>query len=158
MSTPTPIKRIEALKPLSREHHQGLLLAWKIRTGFAKGIAVARIKAYTDWFYKEHLCPHFEIEEDLIFPILGEGHKLVSTAFIQHKKLRQLFTKKDNLKETLQEIEKELTNHIRFEERVLFNEIQNVASKRQLALIEEIHQTQDFIDNTNDPFWIKGEA
>lgn len=158
MSTPQPIKRIEALRPLSREHHQGLLLAWKIRTGFSKGIAVERIKTYSDWFYTNHLIPHFELEEDLIFPILGEAHQLVKLAFIQHKKLRQLFTRNKNIEETLKEIEKELTNHIRFEERVLFNEVQSIATKHQLALIEEIHQSQDFIDNTNDPFWMKGVA
>ena len=156
MSIPQPIKRIEALRPLSREHHQGLLLAWKIRTGFSKGISVERIKKYVNWFYENHLIPHFEIEENLIFPILGETNELVNLALIQHKKLRQLFTKNDSVTETLQQIEKELTNHIRFEERVVFNAIQNIAAKNQLDLIEEIHQSQDFIDNTNDPFWIKG--
>ncbi len=156
MNTPQPIKRIEALRPLSREHHQGLLLAWKIRTGFSKGIAVERIKTYVDWFYVHHLTPHFELEEDLIFPILGETNELVNLALIQHKKLRQLFLKKDDITGTLKIIEKELTNHIRFEERVLFNAIQNIATKQQLDLIEEVHQSQDFIDNTKDPFWVKG--
>jgi len=156
MSTPQPIKRIEALQPLSREHHQGLLLSWKIRTGFSKDIAVERIKKYTDWFYAHHLIPHFELEEDLIFPILGENNELVNLALLQHKKLRQLFTKKDDVAITLNQIEKELTNHIRFEERVLFNAIQNIATKHQLNLIEEVHQSEKFIDNTNDSFWLKG--
>ncbi|WP_241739476.1 hypothetical protein [Aestuariibaculum marinum] len=31
-----PLKRHKALQPLSREHHYGLLLTWKIRTGFKK--------------------------------------------------------------------------------------------------------------------------
>lgn len=158
MSTPKPIKRIEALQPLSREHHQGLLLAWKIRTGFAKDIAVERIKVYVDWFYEYHISPHFEVEEDLIFPILGNADELVNLALLQHKKLRQLFLKEDDLTSTLQQLEKELTNHIRFEERVLFNAIQNIANKNQLDLIEEVHQSQDFIENTNDPFWMKGVA
>ena len=114
------------------------------------------MKTYTDWFYKEHLCPHFEIEEDLIFPILGVTNELVCLALLQHKKLRQLFEKNEDLEVTLEQIEKELTNHIRFEERILFNEIQRVATKNQLDLVAEIHQSQDFIDNTNDPFWMKG--
>ena len=33
-----PIKRHKAIQPLSREHHQGLLLCWKIGKGFEKGI------------------------------------------------------------------------------------------------------------------------
>jgi iron-sulfur cluster repair protein YtfE (RIC family) len=128
-------------------------LAWKIRTGFAKNISPERIKAYTNWFYSNHLCPHFEIEEDLIFPILGNSDKLVNLALIQHKNLRQLFTKEDDIKNTLQQIEKELTNHIRFEERILFNTIQSIATKKQLNLIEEVHQSQDFEENTDDEFW-----
>jgi len=39
-----PIKRSIALQPLSREHHHGLLLCWKIRTGLKKGIDIDRIK------------------------------------------------------------------------------------------------------------------
>ena len=31
-----PQKRHKALQPLSREHHHGLLLSWKIRSGFNK--------------------------------------------------------------------------------------------------------------------------
>ena len=46
-----PLKRHKALQPLSRDHHHGLLLSWKIRSGFKKNIDVERIKVYADWFY-----------------------------------------------------------------------------------------------------------
>ncbi len=39
-----PIKRSVALKPLSREHHHGLLLSWKIREGFNRNVEIERIK------------------------------------------------------------------------------------------------------------------
>jgi len=39
-----PIKRNEALKPLSRDHHHGLLLCWKIRQGIKLNIEPERIK------------------------------------------------------------------------------------------------------------------
>ena len=61
-----PIKRSIALQPLSREHHHGLLLCWKIRTGLKKGIDIDRIKKYSDWFFKNSLLTHFNIEEELI--------------------------------------------------------------------------------------------
>ena len=38
-----PIKRHKALQPLSRDHHHGLLLSWKIRAGFSKNIEPNRI-------------------------------------------------------------------------------------------------------------------
>jgi hypothetical protein len=46
-----PLKRHAALQPLSREHHHGLLLGWKIRTGLSNGAPLERIKAYADWFF-----------------------------------------------------------------------------------------------------------
>src|SRR5690606_36276296 len=66
-----PIKRDENIQPFSREHHHGLLLSWKIKTGFKKNLELERIKRYTDWFYKNQLLPHFEAEEKYLFPILG---------------------------------------------------------------------------------------
>jgi len=34
----TPIKRHNSLQPLSRDHHDGLLLKWKINKGISKGV------------------------------------------------------------------------------------------------------------------------
>ena len=148
-----PIKRHQALQPLSRDHHQGLLLSWKIRTGFAKGISVDRIKNYTDWFYKNHLTPHFKEEEKYIFPILGNDNELVKKAIAQHRRLERLFSSPLELKKSLSRIEEELEQHIRFEERVLFNEIQKVATEKQLQFILEHHSETKFLDNTTDNFW-----
>ena len=53
------IKRAEYLKTLSREHHLGLLLCWKIKTGFSNGISIERMKLYLDWFFKNHLQQTF---------------------------------------------------------------------------------------------------
>lgn len=39
-----PIKRHPSLQPLSREHHYGLLLSWKIREGFKREVPPERIK------------------------------------------------------------------------------------------------------------------
>ena len=114
-----PQKRHKALQPLSREHHHGLLLSWKIRAGFSKNIEPKRIKVYAD-----------------------------------HRRLKRLFTESDDEAKTLSKIEEELDKHIRFEERVLFPEIQKAATEKQLALIEEIHQDDDFIDKLDDAFWL----
>jgi hypothetical protein len=52
VTTMKPLKRAEYLKALSREHHHGLLLCWKIKTGFSKGVSISRMKLYLDWFLK----------------------------------------------------------------------------------------------------------
>lgn len=38
------IKRTKALQPLSRDHHHGLLLCWKIRQGIKLNVEPERIK------------------------------------------------------------------------------------------------------------------
>lgn len=153
-----PIKRHEALQPLSREHHHGLLLCWKIRQGFKKDIELARIKAYTDWFRIHYLNPHFEAEENYIFPVLGNENDLVKRALAEHRRLKRLFSQEKDLDIALNSIEEELDSHIRFEERVLFNEIQDVASAEQLAEIEKHHTGIQFSDNGwEDHFWKKQE-
>ena len=148
-----PIKRNEFLKPISREHHHGLLLCWKIRNGLKKNVATERIKKYVDWFFEHHLVPHFEIEENYIFPILGNEHELVKKALSEHRRLTRLYNSQTEVLKNLNLFEEELEAHIRFEERILFNEIQAVASEAQLELIKESHNESNFVDNTNDPFW-----
>ena len=147
-----PIKRNEFLAPLSREHHQALLLCWKIKTGFSKGIDVKRIKNYCDWFYQTHLIQHFELEEKLVFPILGNQHQHVLDALDQHRQLKELFNDTPNVL-SLQKIQIELEKHIRFEERILFNEVQDIATPQQLENIQTIHKEEAFCENELDVFW-----
>lgn len=149
----SPIKRSKALVPVSRDHHHGLLLCYKLRTGFSKGITPERMKRYTDWFYKTHLIPHFEVEEKYIFPILGNQNELVKRAIAEHRALVDLFESTDDIELSLHQIEATLKQHIRFEERGLFNAIEKVATQTQLDLVAEFHKEEDFIENQDDAFW-----
>ena len=148
-----PIKRSESLKPLSREHHHGLLLCWKIRAGFEKNVEISRIKKYADWFYQNYLIPHFELEEQYVFSILGNENELIKKAVSEHEKVKQLFESKTEISKNIRLIEKELESHIRFEERILFGEIQKNATTEQLQFIERNHSDEKFVDNMTDPFW-----
>ena len=150
-----PIKRHEALQPISREHHHGLLLCWKIREGLRLKINPTRIKRYTEWFWTTSLHEHFNIEEMHIFPILGNENDLIKKALKEHHRLQQLFTFTDeNIEQNLVQIEQELTAHIRFEERILFNEIQQVASEQQLSHVEKTHRPKP-TKNWDDEYWIQ---
>jgi hemerythrin-like domain-containing protein len=148
-----PLKRHKALQPLSREHHHGLLLSWKIRSGFNKNIDSKRIKTYTDWFFETHLIPHFEIEEKHIFTILENDNDLTKRALAEHRRLKRLFNETTEVTKSLGKIEEELEQHIRFEERVLFPEIQKIATEEQMQLIEKIHHQEPFKDKLDDEFW-----
>jgi len=153
METPKPIKRHEALKPLSRQHHFGLLFSWKIRKGFSMDISLERMKKYADWFFETEIKPHFKAEEKHIFPILDKEDEMVKRALKEHERIEKLFKDTIDPKKSLRLLEEELQAHIRFEERIMFNEIQKVATAEQLKTIEKLH-----IDDTpkidyNDPFW-----
>jgi iron-sulfur cluster repair protein YtfE (RIC family) len=151
--TDKPIKRSEFLKPLSREHHHGLLFCWKIRAGIKKDVEVSRIKKYSDWFYQNYLVPHFEVEEKYVFPILGNDNELIKKAVSEHRKMKQLFESTTEFEKKMGLIEEELKNHIRFEERILFDEIQKIATAEQLQSMEVNHSDEKYVDNLTDPFW-----
>lgn len=153
MEKKKPIKRDKNIQPLSRDHHHTLLLCWKIRKGFSKGIAPERMKAYSDWFFKDHVLPHFKIEEEYLFPVLGNEHEMVKRALAEHRRLERLFTDEKQIERSLSLIEEELERHVRYEERELFNEIQKNASEEQLKLIAEHHKDERFQENTKDEFW-----
>lgn len=99
------------------------------------------------------LQAHFEFEENYVFPILGQENELIIKAIQEHKRLQQIFTSTDIIKKNLCSIEEELVSHIRYEERVLFKEIQSIASDNQLEIIEKEH-SKNTIDEWEDEFWI----
>jgi len=148
-----PLKRSKELQPFSREHHHGLLLSWKIRKGFTIGVEKERIKRYADNFFETSLIPHFEDEEKYVFPILGNDHELVKKALADHRRLIRLFKSKADIYRSLSQIEEELEAHIRFEERVLFPEIQENATEKDLQLIAEHHTEIKACEDWEDPFW-----
>lgn len=150
----TPIKRHESLKKFSREHHHGLLLSWKIRAGLKMEVDASRMKAYTDWFWKEHLEEHFQEEEKWIFPILPADHELLKQVREHHKKVRNLFESDEVTTETLDKLQSAVDTLIRFEERELFNAVQEVATESQLQKVFDNH-SEAFLDNYEDEFWVK---
>ncbi|MGO2359032.1 hemerythrin domain-containing protein [Mesonia sp.] len=153
MEKPKPIKRHEALQPLSRQHHFGLLFSWKIRKGFAKEISINRMKAYADWFFEKEIQPHFKLEEEFVFPVLGPEDPLIERALQEHQEIRALFEDTKEPLKSLHILEEKLQNHIRFEERTLFNKIQEAATKNEMEKIDEIHLQISTPDEYTDAFW-----
>ena len=156
-----PLKRHPALVPLSKDHHFGLLLCWKIRTGVKKEVAPDRIARYVSYFFENHLKRHFEEEEQHIFTLLPETNDKRKKAERQHRKLGRLAQKLSLVPEktdvTLGQIEEELEAHIRFEERELFPYLQGSMEESELEqlkqTIEEVHDPQQ--EKWADEFWAK---
>lgn len=148
----SPIRRNESLRNVSRDHHFGLLFCWKLRTGL-KAVEPIRVKRYADHFYQQHLLPHFKLEERYIFPLLGEESTLVQAAMEDHKNLAKLFEETECSGGSLAKIAEILEQHIRFEERVLFKELQRTIPEAELISALEGHMDKPVEDAWEDKFW-----
>ncbi|MDO9274423.1 MAG: hemerythrin domain-containing protein, partial [Lutibacter sp.] len=74
-------------------------------------------------------------------------------ALEEHKILLALFTDTIHIEDSLKQIQTLLKGHIRFEEQILFNEIQSAATPQELEKIAQFHRDEKFVDNLNDVFW-----
>lgn len=159
MEESTPIKRSKELTPLSREHHDGLLLAWKIKTGLSNNIELKRIADYVDFFYHANLENHFKLEEQFLFSFLPAKNELRIKAELQHNEIRAIINKiKIRVNAVyLMELVELLQGHIRFEERELFNYIEQQMPADLLteaAINIESHSINKKLD-WPDEFWAK---
>jgi iron-sulfur cluster repair protein YtfE (RIC family) len=133
------MKRHKSLVPLSRDHHEGLLLAQRVK----KGKSVA---PQSDWpeeresqrdrvvdYFDTQLAQHFQAEEEVLFPLadqyLPEEEKVTSLLRKQHGQIRSLVSELRaaggvQLENLLLRLVNVLEEHIRKEERVFFQHIQ----------------------------------
>ena len=118
-----PISRSEDLISLSREHHDGLLLSWKINTGLNKEVSTYRIRDYVLYFFDNFLEAHFIDEEEQLYTLLDEDHADRRIAELQHAALRvriEYFRAGYPFEAgLLRDFANLLSEHIRFEERTL---------------------------------------
>jgi iron-sulfur cluster repair protein YtfE (RIC family) len=153
--TPKPIKRSPELAPLSREHHEGLLFVWKLRQGISRQIEPARIAAFIEWFWKHHLEPHFQKEETVLPVVLSTAHPLVAQMFREHEAIRNRVAdavQHGNLKK-FEQLAQALNDHIRFEERQLFVEVEKQAGTAQWHWLSEQVTEHKPTAVWEDAFW-----
>lgn len=152
MKAKNPIKRSPYIRPLSRDHHQSLLLVWKIRQGIAKGIAAERISSYGSSFYEQALVHHFRQEQDYLFSKMPSEDPLTCRALSEHERLRAGFRQINNAPsyESLSRLAGELEDHIRFEERLLFPHIEQTL---EVSILREISAVLDRERAGPEPPW-----
>lgn len=127
MENPKPIKRSKAFVQLSKDHHFGLLLVWRIRQDLTKGTNGEEISRYVIDFYKDDLAQHFREEEEYLFSKLPVGDPLREQAEGEHRAIYNLIESiRLHHSDTalLRQFGDLLEAHIRFEERTLFNHLQ----------------------------------
>jgi hemerythrin-like domain-containing protein len=133
------VKRSAELAPLSRDHHQGLFAALKLRRATADDRAEARATFLAFW---EDGRRHFAIEEELLLPALARhvacDHEAIVRVLTEHVDLRrraQDVTAGDERLEALHELGTRLQEHIRHEENVLFALVEAALADDELVAL-----------------------
>ncbi len=136
------MKRFPELRDLSDDHHHGLVLARKAKQVAAGGDDRATAEMWTEveLQFETELAPHFQIEERLIVPGLDDAGETTLTKRLcdEHRALRECVRPESGRSfSDLRRFGELLENHIRFEERELFEMAQQSLSPQQLGAIAE---------------------
>jgi len=149
------MRRGEELKPLSWDHHHGLVLAFRLKRGMNKGAADSAMADYVSYAWEKSLRPHFDKEEKYLVDMLEKYSNRADLLIRQLKRDHQFFRnlihkiklRDINLRAQLQEFAEALEKHIHFEEREFFPEVEKQVPAKQLKIIgqflHELHQTVD---------------
>jgi iron-sulfur cluster repair protein YtfE (RIC family) len=141
------MKRHSALIPLSQDHHKALLLAQLIKKNAPEyhGLPTDIIGKmnFAKEIYHTELERHFKDEEEFVFPYLKgkdvELDNLISEIMNEHIILKdKILSLNDNLNliDQLDEIGNILGEHVRKEERILFEKAQTILNDAELNIIE----------------------
>jgi hemerythrin-like domain-containing protein len=153
-----PIKRSKQLTPLSKDHHEGLLFSWKIKTGLKNRTNINLIANYAQWFWNNHLEEHFREEEQILAPHLPADNELLKQMFDEHQEIEAMIHINENIPDEtlLGKLAKAIDDHIRFEERVLFPHAEKIIPETELNLIyEQLPKEKVEGEKWEREFWVK---
>jgi iron-sulfur cluster repair protein YtfE (RIC family) len=147
------MKRHKSLIPLSQDHHNGLMLAQLIKKGAPeyKGLPsdINGKVQYTIESWENELKIHFLNEEKILFPSVkgkySEIDMLIDELINEHKEIKQKIDKlkiQDDLQNSLNDLGNFLEKHIRKEERILFQKLQE-------SCLDELEEIEDKIMPAN---------
>ncbi|MCC2590020.1 hemerythrin domain-containing protein [Chryseobacterium sp. MFBS3-17] len=155
-----PIKRNENLVPISREHHATLLFCWKLKQGVKQHVETQRIQDYINWFWNNHLVPHFKAEEEVLFT--DPEDVMVQQALEEHRKILAKINRinscnPENSSQLSLELGELVEKHTRYEERTLFPYLEEKLSDDELNRIGGILHEEEHtaFEDYHDEFWVK---
>jgi len=158
------LKRDEALQPLSRQHHQGLLVSLFLSNGLKKGVATKPMRDFILQFWQDDLLKHFEAEEQVLVPFAkpyATLEPLITRMLLEHQQIVLLINRINNEAraeqlETIKDFADKLEQHIRFEERELFEQLQLTLSAEDMSVLNFAFSSlseKDFCVRYPDKFW-----
>jgi hypothetical protein len=156
-----PLKRHPALQDYSREHHDELLLVWKIREGLRRGISPDRIISYIIHHFNQETLFHMMREEEYILKKLEDDDLDKIKILNEHAHLKELVSKLENesadQKQLIIDFADALEKHIRYEERMFFPKLQHDFSDEALIEMKPTEPTSSCAP-WEDSFWETGES
>jgi hypothetical protein len=153
------MKRNKNLIELSRDHHHGLLLGWKIKQGLKLNTPIEVMADYVQHFSAHALFPHFAEEENQVLGYLDLKDDFRKRTIAEHLEIREAVRLiADSAlcdKDALMSLAHKVEAHIRFEERELFPYIETLLTEEELdemgKLINELHQP--YLETYPNEFW-----
>ena len=130
------MKRCSALRDLSNEHHHGLVLCKRAKKAAGTAEEEQAWRGIQARFAAD-LEPHFQVEELVLLPALEQAGEaaLVRRTLDEHAELRRLIS--ENSAQAMAGFAELLTEHIRFEERELFEVAQQRLSAAELDALAD---------------------
>ena len=163
------VKRHPALVPLSDEHFSHLMFAKRLREGKPEklksnwpdfsddSVFINRTKDY----FNIDMLHHFELEEKIVFPVYElyledgtEEKQLLDYIKYNHQSIKEKITSLDSLNgedlhNKLIEIGTDIEQHIRKQERKLFEDIQKWISTDELIEIGKVLKSNAILKCSN---------
>ena len=134
--------RDKSLIPLSHQHQRALALC--VRIDRAQPIPVTEIESWQaeiERQFEQEIKIHFSAEEQVLFPAASQFPELVPLVeelLGEHVSLREFFTQAEERTmstESLPAFAQQLSDHIRKEERQLFERMQQLMNEEDLAAL-----------------------
>jgi hemerythrin-like domain-containing protein len=158
---PDPIKRSKQLTPLSKEHHDGLLFSWKIKRGLKNGTDIKLIADYVKWFWNNQLEEHFSQEEQVLAPHLPAENEMLQKMLDEHQEIEAMVHIIESIPDEsmLDKLSDAVHDHIRFEERELFQYAEQVIPEEALNKIyEQLSKEPAQCRKWEKEFWMKKDV
>ena len=137
------MKRDTALQPLSHQHHNSLMGCLLIRKGVEKKADKKVLKDFILNWWQTDLQKHMQAEENILLPYLSQRkfHKSYLDVIARDHDTIRLLADRLRVHENgyrLYSIYADIVEqHIRFEERVVFEKIQEKFTPQELATLEK---------------------
>jgi iron-sulfur cluster repair protein YtfE (RIC family) len=135
--------RDRSLIPLSHTHHHALALCVQIRRGLSGGSAASAVLGLADSVvshFQTEMREHFHCEETIVFPALScieDLRPVIAELLHEHRELAAMVEhlRSEPDVQRLEVFAEMLTQHVRKEERILFEQAQRLLSREDLDRI-----------------------